>query len=69
MVAVAAKCQLLDRDLDNFPKTNVFKEMCVYKNPKVTDPARLDNDLKEYGLMSPGCGENICRDTFSYFFF
>lgn len=69
MVGAAAKCQLLDRDLDNFPKTNVFKKMCVYKKPKVTDPARLDSDLKAYGLMCPGCSENICRDTFSYFFF
>lgn len=69
LVAAAAQCQLLDRGLDNFLETNVFENMCVYKKPKVTDPTRPDNVLKEYGLMSPGCSENICRDTFSYFFF
>lgn len=40
--------------------------MCIYEKLKVTDSLRLDNDLEEYVLMSPGSSENICSDTFSY---
>lgn len=41
----------------------------MYIEEKVTDSARLDNDLKEYVPKSPGYSENIYRVIFSYFFF